>query len=516
MMKLLSTLALLLLVQVTFGKPPGRDPERNFEAFWQIFHRQYAHFETRNVDWQQQYNRFRSRVTAGTSDEQLLTIFNEMVAPLKDGHVVISPTGDLPASAKYARFHNEFPTKDLQKQFHQVTLSVLQANGFGPFVRFDSAPYDIGGYTRSTDYGYLLVNGFGGMPLDRFSAQLDQMIDSFADVKAVIIDIRINGGGDPGFLSALTGRLTDVKRLIGYGRTRTGRQPHEFSRWSTYYLSPQATRRLVKPTVLLTSGASISAADHCAMVLKQLPYVRLVGENTNGMFSSMLGKRLPNGWALSLSHQQYVDAKRRSYEGVGVPVDVEVRHHRSDLQRGHDPALERAFEVLRIETPALAQQTVCPEQIALNYFADSLLPGKVYGDMAGYSTGLVEEDATLLSPFAARCASLQVSNGPNGLMSRITTEQNPDSTFYRANVQNRLYVECPKSLRPKRLWILGRRKSRLTVSHHIAIGDKYYVRLNLHEGAWKGKTVLIVLNTNGQVIEHCALNYDYASGQGYL
>ncbi|CCH52818.1 hypothetical protein BN8_01850 [Fibrisoma limi BUZ 3] len=39
--------------------------------------------------------------------------------------------------------------------------------------------------------------------------------------------------------------------------------------------------------------------------------------------------------------------------------------------------------------------------------------------------------------------------------------------------------------------------------------------LNLVESAWKGKTVLIVLNSQGQVVEHCALNYDYVSGQPY-
>src|SRR5215217_3362393 len=72
-----------------------KDPERNFEKFWQIFDRNYAHFENRKVDWQQQYRIFRPLINAHTTDEQLLTVFHDMVAPLKDGHVVISPTGDL-------------------------------------------------------------------------------------------------------------------------------------------------------------------------------------------------------------------------------------------------------------------------------------------------------------------------------------------------------------------------------------------------------------------------------------
>lgn len=78
-----------------------------------------------------------------------MAIFNAKVAPLKDGHVVISPTGDLPASAQYSPFYQEFPTKALQTQFHQVTLDQLRQRGFGPLVSFQSAPYQIGGYCRS-------------------------------------------------------------------------------------------------------------------------------------------------------------------------------------------------------------------------------------------------------------------------------------------------------------------------------------------------------------------------------
>ena len=96
---------LLLLQTVAATMAANRDPERNFEVFWHLFERHYAHFETRNMDWSEQYRQFRPRVTPQTTDAQLLAIFNEMVAPLQDGHVVVSPTGDLPASAKYVRFH---------------------------------------------------------------------------------------------------------------------------------------------------------------------------------------------------------------------------------------------------------------------------------------------------------------------------------------------------------------------------------------------------------------------------
>ena len=492
------------------------DPERNFEAFWQLFNHHYAHFETRGVHWKQQYDLFRPKVNSYTTNEQLLSIFNEMVTPLKDGHVVISPTGDLAASAKYSRFYQEFSTKELQNKFHEVTLDVLQSQGFGQLVKFRSDPYQIGGYCRSKELGYLQLNGFGGMPLADFEKQLDDMVAEFADVQGLIIDIRINGGGSPSFLWALVGRLTQVKRIVAYARTRVSKSKSEYTPWGAYELSPQGPKQLIKPTVLLTSGATISAADHCAMYLKEFPYVRLIGENTNGIFSPMLGKRLPNGWEVSLSDGQTISSKLVSYEGKGVPVDLVALHHQHDMLQGRDPVLEQAVDFLNSEKLELGKQIICYEQIALNFYADSLLTNKVYGDITAYSTGLVEEDATLLAPFADRCYSLKLAHWTDGVADRIRLEQKADSAFYQQNVANRFFVKIPGSIRSKMRWPFVKRNARrLTIAHHITIDNKQYVRLHLSQGGWRGETVLVVLDSTGRVVDHCSLTYNYLATQQY-
>nr|WP_295926464.1 S41 family peptidase [uncultured Dyadobacter sp.] len=499
------------------GGTRNDDPEYNFETFWKLFDKHYAHFETRQIDWKKQYDNFRAKVSPSTTQEQLLAIFNDMVSPLKDGHVVISATGNLPASAKYAPFFKEFPTKDLQAQFRQVTLDMLLRNGFGSMKKFRSQPYDIGGYCRSADFGYLQLNGFGGMPLDDFSQQLDEMIIEFADVKGLIIDIRINGGGSPAYLEALAGRLTEVKRLVGYGRTRISRNKYEYSPWKPYYINPAGKSKLIKPTILLTSGSTISAGDHCALYLKEFPYIKQVGENTNGIFSPMLGKRLPNGWEIALSNGQTVSSRRISYEGGGVPVDIAVIHRRAHLAEGIDKGLLTGLSYLREHLHELALKTICFEQLAVNFYADSLLPGKTYGDVAAYSTGLVEEDATLLTPFANKCKSLNEMDKSGRLMERVGTEQHADSRFYQNNVERRFYVGLRRPIRSKSGWHLRRRNGRnLTVAHHITLGENHYVRLHLSTGGWNGETVLIVIDNAGKIVEHCFVSYNYLRNQPFI
>jgi hypothetical protein len=509
---------LVLSLQAAASATPSsrNSPELNFEAFWQLFNIHYANFETRQVDWQQQYRIFKPKVNSETTPEQLLAIFNEMVAPLKDGHVVISPTGDLPATSKYAPFHKQFPTKELQAQFHKATLGILYERGFGQLKKFNSTPYDIGGYCRSKDYGYLQLNGFGGMSLEDFNKQLDEMVTEFADVRGLIIDIRINGGGSPAFLDALAGRLTQVKRLVGYGRTRVNKRKHEYSPWKAYHITPSGEKQLVKPTVLLTSGSTISAGDHCALYLKELPYVTLIGEHTNGIFSPMRGEKLPNGWEISLSDGQTVSSRRVNYEGKGVPPDIAVVHLQSDMLQGVDHGLSKALNFLETDSNELASKTVCYEQLAINFYADSLLPNKTYGNITAYSTGLVEEDATLLAPFARKCYSLNAVNKSDGVQKRVEAEQVADSSFYHQNVQSRFYVGLRRPIRSKTRWPFARRNSRrLTVAHHITIGDKNYVRIHLSQGGWKGETVLVVVDNAGHIVEHCFLSYNYLSGQFY-
>lgn len=311
-------LAILILFFVTFNYCQAQKlskPERNFEFFWSTFDKHYPSFKIRKVDWQEQYKKYRPLVTKNTTDDELFSILNEIVTPLRDGHIAISKTGDLPASAKYSAFHQQFPTKDSVNQLRTVIAKNLSSLGFSNFVKFNST-FPIGGFSASEHYGYLQLNGFGGMPLKEFEKQLDEMLARFKEKKAVIIDIRINGGGEPTFVGAV------VKRF---------------------------SNNFDKPLALLTSGASISAADHFAMNLMDFPNVKIIGERTAGMFSSMMGRKMPNGWEFSLSHEIHLAKDGNNYEGVGIPVDIEIANTKDNLTTGKDPVLIKAIDFLGIK-----------------------------------------------------------------------------------------------------------------------------------------------------------------------
>lgn len=78
-----------------------------------------------------------------------------------------------------------------------------------------------------------------------------------------------------------------------------------------------------------------------------------IGSNTEGIFSDILEKKLPNDWTLNLSNEIYQDINGTCYESIGVPPDkkIEYSHNenmfirklRGKIEKG-DEAIEMAFK----------------------------------------------------------------------------------------------------------------------------------------------------------------------------
>ena len=60
----------------------------------------------------------------------------------------------------------------------------------------------------------------------------------------------------------------------------------------------------------------------------------------------MLERKLPNGWKYTLSFQVNYSAQMVCLETKGVPVHVEVLNKRADLEKGIDPVVTKALELL--------------------------------------------------------------------------------------------------------------------------------------------------------------------------
>jgi len=322
------------------------DPETNFEELWQTFYKRYAFFEIRDVDWQEQYDRYRPMVTAATSDEDLFDILCRMLEPLNDGHVNLTANfGGKKrhfSPEKKPRFWQEFSPEEIDKLF-ETTGKSLVANGFGQPTQTDAWMLY---YCRSQAFGYMRILELEGIKKAGLTSALDTIGDDFKDLRGFIIDIRDCPGGDDSTAIAIINRFCNRRRVAFHRRTKIGPGSDDFTPLTTWHLEPQGDVQFTRPIVLLTCDSVFSGGEAFALAIRELPYVTIVGDHTNGIFSYELEKKLPNGWRYTLSYQKYFSPEMVCYESKGVPVDIEVFNSRSDIEVGSDPLIGRALEVL--------------------------------------------------------------------------------------------------------------------------------------------------------------------------
>jgi len=325
-----------------------RDPENNFEELWKTFHNRYPFFKLRKVDWKQQYEIHRPKVTKNTSEVELFEILCKMLEPLNDGHVSITAKLKGERSKRFfcpektPRFWQEF-TKHQIKQLFKTTAKTLVANGF---AKPRATVAWMLRYCRSNTLGYLWILELEDVKKRALTAALDKIVSDFADLKGLIIDIRNCPGGDDSTALTIINRFCDRKRIAFHRRTKIGPSEDDYSKLKTWHLKPQGAAQFLGPIVLLTCDSVFSGGEAFALAVKQLPRVTIIGDHTNGIFSYQLEKKLPNGWRYCLSYQKYFSAEMVCYEGKGVPADFKLLNMKSDIETGIDPLISRAIEVL--------------------------------------------------------------------------------------------------------------------------------------------------------------------------
>ena len=272
-----------------------------------------------------------------------------MLSPLNDGHVELFAKTSGTEKKRYfnpeskPRFWREFTKQEIKSLF-KITRKTLESNGFGKPRKSDVW---ILRHCKSPNYGYLRILELEGVKKGKLTAALDQILGDFKDLDGVIIDIRNNPGGDDSTVIQVVNRFCDRNRVAFHRKTKRGPEEDEFSTPKTRHIEPQGQTQFTGPIVLLTCDSVFSGGEVFALALKALPYVTIIGDHTNGIFSYQLEKKLPNGWRYNLSYQVYFSADMVCYEGIGVPADMELLNKKSDIQRGVDPLIVRALEVLK-------------------------------------------------------------------------------------------------------------------------------------------------------------------------
>jgi C-terminal processing protease CtpA/Prc len=204
--------------------------------------------------------------------------------------------------------------------------------------------------------GYLRINAFEGYREgdDSFvasTAELTRILDSVftehavRNLQGLIIDLRLNTGGDDALGLQVAARLTDRPYLAFTKEARN--DPKDISkhgRAQEVTVTPAAGPRYTGPVWLLTSDSTLSAGEtFIEATMGRTPAPVRVGATTQGVFSDDMSRKLPNGWTFTLGNEEYTASDGHNYEGEGIPPTVSTPVlTKAEIDNGLDSALDAA------------------------------------------------------------------------------------------------------------------------------------------------------------------------------
>jgi Peptidase family S41/Tricorn protease C1 domain len=307
------------------GRPAPRDPVATFDVFWATYAESYPFFAARGVDWAAVRARYRPLVTQATTDDQLYTVFTQMLAPLHDLHTglfvsmsrywfglrpgTLLPDGDLDAAVK-----TYVDRRDLHgggQDFAQGRVSYADLPGHLGYLRVSG----FSGYTEADDYASNSA---------ALAAALDQVFtaDRVGTLRGLVLDLRVNGGGDDALGLQIAARLTGRPYLAYAKRARNA---GHVTRPQPITVRPSAGPRYTGPIAVLTWGSTVSAGETFTQALEgRTPRPIRIGTDTQGVFSDTMGRVLPNGWQVVVPNEEYLTRAGRTYDVTGLPPDIAV------------------------------------------------------------------------------------------------------------------------------------------------------------------------------------------------
>jgi hypothetical protein len=330
-----------------------QDPELNFEVLWNTFNDHYAYFELRKINWDSMYRVYRPRVTSNTSEVELYKIMNEMISAMNDGHVGLEAPDEIMTEV-YTETKTEGSSETPVQKYgnHEVAKHIADAyipegssrhkellrwgvleNNIG-YVQLNQmmglAEYNLSDSLSGRDY-WMAYFEQSDTSEDDTSDEVDgirnsmkSVMNDLAETNAIIIDVRFNGGGKDEVGMEVLRHFNNQKKTVFTKKARYG---DGFT--PRIEIMQDGTPNFYNnPVYLLISGESASATEIMVLCSLSMDNITRVGSNTEGIFSDVLDKELPNGWEIDLSNELYEDMNGTNYEGIGIAPDIEMNNPR--------------------------------------------------------------------------------------------------------------------------------------------------------------------------------------------
>jgi hypothetical protein len=307
---------------------PSASYADQFDYLWQTFDQNYSYFVYKNINWQALGNTYRPQAVQATSQSQFAQVLVQMLSNLHDLHVdLIDPTGTAIPTYTDTAFVNFNPS--VWQQYLQTKGTNIQQNGL-----FTTG--ELGGVAYISVQSWAPSSGTE-------SADLDAALEQFQNAPAIIIDVRMNGGGDSTTAGNFAGRFADQARTGGFYQFRDGPAHTDFGPLQTLQLVPRGPWQFTGPVLLLIGRGCFSSNELFISQMRELPNVTVVGDTSGGHSGHPANFNLSDGWQFTVSTWIFYTAEMQIVEDRGIDPAIFVPTTAADFQSGRDPVLDYAM-----------------------------------------------------------------------------------------------------------------------------------------------------------------------------
>ncbi|HEU4926902.1 MAG TPA: S41 family peptidase [Vicinamibacterales bacterium] len=313
----------------TAPSAPSSDFTAQFDSLWSTFDREYSYFVHKHIDWNALRTAYRPRALAAADQPGFIAVVREMLGHLHDLHVVIRDPGGATLPTYSPQSFTNWDRSVWQQYIARASWTQGQ-NDWGYGV-LDGAPY-------------ITIGSWGANSIR--SADFDAAFERFRDAPGMVVDVRMNPGGNDSLAFEIAGRFARASVVFGYVQFRNGPSHTNFAAPITRTLNPRGSWQYTGTVLLLIGRRCASSNESFIAAMGQLPNVTLVGDRTAGSTGNPGTFPLANGWSYTVSRWIERTVDNEPIEDVGLSPDVFVTAVPGDFAMGRDPVLEWALKTV--------------------------------------------------------------------------------------------------------------------------------------------------------------------------
>ena len=313
-------------------RPETEQRQRNqlaFDLLFEALQQRYSHRDVRVKDWEGLKEAAAKSALAARTDRAFASAVAKALAPTQDLHLWFTVNGSTIGVT----------SREVDALFRPQLLPRYVKS-----EKIDNATL----YGRTDDgIGYLVIASWQ-KPVD--PQRIGAAITELMDCKAMVVDVRLNSGGDERLAQQVAAWFVRGEKVYGRHHVRDGAGKDGFG--------PVQERSLTGrddgfegPVAVLTSRCVMSSCESFVQMMRQANDCTVVGQPTYGSSGNPQPVDLQNGVTAMVPSWQDLRLDGTPIEGEGLLPDVLVACAPKDFETA-DPILEKALAVLREKVAA--------------------------------------------------------------------------------------------------------------------------------------------------------------------